>query len=131
MAAVLTGARSQSLDVSQALLFRAKRFAGQRQGSEFIYREVRDRQNAPAEDKERARSKMEIVRQELTDRMSANIQSAQRLGLSQGEAISALLAGGLGETDAVVAPPTESVGTGQLTLRDPASWDAPKQKTKP
>jgi proteasome lid subunit RPN8/RPN11 len=99
VAAVLTGARSQSLDVGQALIFRGKRFMGQRQGAELIYREERDKQNAPAENRETARVKMEHARKALFTDMAATVQAAQRLGLSQGEALQALMAAGISEQD--------------------------------
>lgn len=101
VAAVLTGARSQSIDVGDALLFRAKRFANETTQAELIYRQVRDR-NAPEGDQAAARVKMENVRRTLYAKLADDVQAAQRIGLSQGEAFMALRAGGIGEQDAAL-----------------------------
>jgi regulator of protease activity HflC (stomatin/prohibitin superfamily) len=72
------------------------------QGAELIYREVRDRQNAPEADKTAARAKMEGVRAAVIQRMVADVQSARRLGLSQVEALMALQAAHLGEAESAL-----------------------------
>jgi hypothetical protein len=99
-AAVLTGARSQSVDVGQGLLFKAKRFAGERQMAELIYREVRDRKGTVGEDElSAAREKMEQARRALYDTFAADIQAARRLGISQGEAVLALKGASISDAD--------------------------------
>ena len=98
--AVLTGARSQSIDVGQALAFRAKRFAGERNGAELIYRSVKDRKGTVTpEEVDQARATMETQRAALYDGMAKDVAAAQHLGLSQADAVLALKSANVGDTD--------------------------------
>lgn len=100
VAAVLTGARSQSLDVGRGFLNRVERFQGERRGAELIYHQARDRQNADPEVVAAEREKMESARRALTLQLAADLQSARRLGVSDGEVLSALIGAGLSRQDA-------------------------------
>lgn len=101
VAAVLTGARRQDLDVAQALIFRAKRYAGEKRGAELIWTEVRDnRGNVETPDLERARATMEEVRRALFDQMREDVAAAQRLGVDSGVTVRALIGAGMGMDEA-------------------------------
>ncbi len=99
--AVLTGARSQSMDVVQSLLFHTKRFAAETQGAEQIYTQVKNNRGTvkPGE-LATAKAKMEEARTALYTGASEDVRAALQLGASQGEVVQALLAGGLSKTDA-------------------------------
>lgn len=94
MLAVLTGARSQSLDVGQALIFRAKRYAGELGQANRIFTEIRDRKGTvDPQELEAARQKAETARRALFAAMRADYEAAVRLGVGQGDAVLALMAG--------------------------------------
>ncbi len=96
VAAVVTGARSQSIDVAQSFMFRAKQFAGERAQAERIYTDVRDRRgNVDPDELLTARAKMEAARRPLFERLSAQAAAAQRLGVPRGVVVQAMLGAGL------------------------------------
>lgn len=101
VAAVLSGARRQDLDVAQALIFRAKRYAGEKRGAELIWTEVRDNRGTVQDaDLERARETMEEVRRALFDQMREDVAAAQRLGVDRGVTVRALIGAGMGMDEA-------------------------------
>jgi hypothetical protein len=101
--AVLTGARTQSIDVVQGMVHRAKRFAAERQGAEVIYTQVRDnRGTVEPGAKDEARAKMEQARARLYAGVSQDAKAALQLGATQGEVVQAMLAAGLSSTDAAL-----------------------------
>lgn len=104
VAAVLTGARSQSIDVGQALLFRAKQYLGERSGAELLYREVRDTRTETPDQAAlaKARESMETARRRLFEALVEDTRAARRLGVDQGPVVMALLSAGLSEQDAAL-----------------------------
>lgn len=101
VAAVLTGARRQDLDVAQALIYRAKRYAGEKRGAELIWTEVRDRRGTVQDaDRERARATMEEVRRTRFEQMRDDVAAAQRLGVDSGVTLRALIGAGMGMDEA-------------------------------
>lgn len=103
VAAVLTGARRQDLDVAQALIFRAKRYAGEKRGAELIWQQVRDRRgNVETADLENAKATMEEVRRALFDLMREDVAAAQRLGVDRGVTVRALIGAGMSAQEAAL-----------------------------
>lgn len=100
VAAVVTGARSQSVDVAQSFLFRAKQFAGARNQAERLYTDVRDRRGTvDPEEVVGAKVKMEAARRPLSERLAGQAAAAQRLGVPRGIVVQGLLGAGLGPRD--------------------------------
>ncbi len=101
--AVLTGARSQSVDVGQALISKARRFASDKREIENIYTEVRDRKgNVTTLEKGEAQARMEKLRRRRYEAFAADIAAAQRLGVSKPMVMLALKGGGVGDVDVVL-----------------------------
>lgn len=101
LAAVVTGARRQDIDVAQSLLFRAKRFAGEKQGAELLFKEVRDRRGTVTpKEIEEARDKMETARRALFEGFAEDVAAAQRLGVRSDAVMLSLMSAGMSPKEA-------------------------------
>ena len=102
--AVLTGARSLSVDVGQGLLFRAKTFEREKALAEQLYTSVKySRGEVDGAEIQEARAKMEAARRVVYDRLAADVAAAQRLGVPAGEILQGLLGAGVSRADAAAA----------------------------
>ena len=99
--AVLTGARSQSMDVGQALIYKAQKFQLEQQAANQLYTRVRDNRGTVApEEITAAEGKMEQARQELSAALSEDARKAQLLGVSELTVAQALMGAGLSRREA-------------------------------
>lgn len=103
VAAVLTGARSQSIDVSTAHHFQAGKFAGELNQATIGYRRVRDRSGAPAEEIQAARARFDQVRARLLEDLHRDTAAARRLGVGEAQILANLKAAGLSKAEIVTA----------------------------
>lgn len=101
--AIMTGARSQSTDISTAHYHQVGRYAGEMNLATITYHRVRDRQGADPAEVAKARAAYEATRTKLAERLSLSTQAAQRLGVSQSQILANLKASGLSKAEVVTA----------------------------
>lgn len=101
LTALLTGARSTSVNVAQAHSFKAGQFDGQLGQASTLYRRERDRQGTvdPA-DVAAAREKLEATRAKLYEQIIQDTAAAGRLGVDPGTVLVNLLAANLSKYEA-------------------------------
>ena len=102
--AVLTGARSLSVDVGQGLLFRAKTFGREKALAEQLYTDVKySRGEVSGEEVAAAREQMEAARRKVYETLAEDVAAAQRLGVPPAEILQGLIGAGVSRDDAAAA----------------------------